>query len=141
MCSTRSYDDFFAVGLIQANGIIWRLADDQSKLVASFLIAAAEGHERAAWMRALKAKGHAPVRKGSYVQSERHRLEANYYDYRRLARKLLRGFGAMATAELKSSRWAKPVSAVRRRPRQLESRSPQLRNKAWRRRVSPLVGT
>jgi hypothetical protein len=45
------------------------------------------------------------------VQSERHRLEANYYDYRRLARKLLRGFGPMATATLKPSRWAKPVGA------------------------------
>jgi hypothetical protein len=106
------YDDLFAVGLIQANGSIWRLADDQSKLIASFLIADSEGHERAAWLRALKAKGHAPARKGAYVQSERHRLEANYYDYRRLARKLLRGFGPMATATLKPSRWARPVGGA-----------------------------
>jgi hypothetical protein len=102
-------DDFFAIGLVQANGSIWRLADDQSKLVASFLIAANEGHERAAWFRALKAKGHNHAAQGSYVKSERHRLEANYYAYRRLARRLLRGFGAMATAELKSWRKAKPT--------------------------------
>jgi NADPH-dependent 2,4-dienoyl-CoA reductase/sulfur reductase-like enzyme len=35
------FDDLFAVGLIQANGSIWRTADDQSKLIASFLIAVA----------------------------------------------------------------------------------------------------
>jgi hypothetical protein len=52
------------------------------------------------------------------VQSERHRLETNYYDYRRLARRLLRGFGPMATLQLKTSRWARPVkpSQVAKRP-------------------------
>jgi cation diffusion facilitator CzcD-associated flavoprotein CzcO len=105
-------DDFFALGLIQANGSIWRLADDQSKLVASFLIAAAEGHERAAWFRALKAQGHDHTSQTSYVKSERHRLEANYYAYRRQARRLLRGFGAMAKAELKSWRKGKGGHAV-----------------------------
>ena len=105
-------DDFFAVGLIQANGSIWRLADDQSKLVASFLIAANEGHERAAWFRALKAQGHDHASQTSYVKSERHRLEANYYAYRRLARRLLRGFGAMAKTELKSWRKGKGGRAM-----------------------------
>ena len=105
-------DDFFAVGLIQANGSIWRLADDQSKLVASFLIAANEGHERAAWFRALKAQGHDHASQTSYVKSERHRLEANYYAYRRLTRRLLKGFGAMAKAELKSWRKAKSGRTV-----------------------------
>jgi hypothetical protein len=47
-------DDLFAVGLIQANGSIWRLADYQSQLVASYLIALAERHERADWFRQLK---------------------------------------------------------------------------------------
>lgn len=105
-------DDFFALGLIQANGSIWRLADDQSKLVASFLIAANEGHERAAWFRALKAQGHDHASQTSYVRSERHRLEANYYAYRRQARRLLRGFGAMARAELKSWRRGKGGRAM-----------------------------
>ena len=104
-------DDLFAVGLIQANGSIWRVADDQSKLVASFLIAAAEGHERASWFRALKAQGPERTTRGSYVQTERHRLEANYYAYRRQARRLLRGFGAMAKAELKS--WRLPKAPPR----------------------------
>jgi NADPH-dependent 2,4-dienoyl-CoA reductase/sulfur reductase-like enzyme len=98
------YDDLFAVGLIQANGSIWRLADAQSKLVASFLVAASEQHERAAWFRKLKAQGHTHFPTGSYVQSERHRLEANYYAYRRQLKRLLNAFGPMATAELKSGR-------------------------------------
>ncbi len=105
------FDDLFAVGLIQANGSIWRVADDQSKLVASFLIAAAEGNERASWFRALKAQGPQRAAQGSYVQTERHRLEANYYAYRRQARRLLRSFGSMAKAELKS--WRLPQAPPR----------------------------
>jgi cation diffusion facilitator CzcD-associated flavoprotein CzcO len=104
-------DDLFAVGLIQANGSIWRVADDQSKLVASFLIAAAEGHERASWFRALKAQGPQRSPRTSYVQSERHLLEANYHAYRRQARRLLRAFGTMAKAELRS--WRPTKTAAR----------------------------
>jgi cation diffusion facilitator CzcD-associated flavoprotein CzcO len=97
-------DDLFAVGLIQANGSIWRLADDQSKLVASYLIAMAERHERGDWFKELKRQGHASMVEGSYVQSDRHRLEANYYAYRRKLKRHLRRFGPMATATLKSGR-------------------------------------
>jgi cation diffusion facilitator CzcD-associated flavoprotein CzcO len=97
-------DDLFAVGLIQANGSIWRLADDQSKLVASYLIAMAERHERAEWFKELKRQGHASMVEGSYVKSDRHRLEANYYAYRRKLKRHLRRFGPMATATLKSGR-------------------------------------
>jgi cation diffusion facilitator CzcD-associated flavoprotein CzcO len=97
-------NDLFAVGLIQANGSIWRLADDQSQLVASYLIALAERHERAAWFGKLKAQGHKSMEQGSYVKSERHRLEANYYAYRRMLKRHLRRFGPMAKAELKAGR-------------------------------------
>jgi Flavin-binding monooxygenase-like len=107
-------DDLFAIGLIQANGSIWRLAEDQAKLVASFLVAAAEGHERADWFRSLKAQGHDHLAQAPYVQSERHRLEANYYAYRRQARRLLRRFGEMGKAELKS--WRKSKAAGRAGP-------------------------
>jgi hypothetical protein len=107
------FDDLFAVGLIQANGSIWRVADDQSKLVASFLIAAAEGHERATWFRGLKAQGPQRSSRGSYVPSERHRLEANYYAYRRQARRLLQGFGAMAKTEMKARRGARTEAKKR----------------------------
>ena len=99
------FDDLFAVGLIQANGSIWRLAEDQSKLVASFIVAASQGHERARWLRKLKAQG-AKRGSGSYVQSERHRLEANYFAYRRRLKRILRAFGSMAEAKLDSGRLA-----------------------------------
>lgn len=98
------FDDFFAIGLIQANGSIWRLADYQSRLVASFLVAASEGHERANWMRGLKAQM-GRSRRAGYVESERHRLEANYHEYRRKALKVLRRFGEVATAEMKPGKW------------------------------------
>jgi flavin-binding monooxygenase-like protein len=97
-------DDLFAVGLIQANGSIWRLADDQSQLVASYLIALAERHERADWFKALKRQGHESMVQGSYVKSDRHKLEANYYAYRRALKRHRRRFGAMAKAMLKSGR-------------------------------------
>ncbi len=97
-------DDLFAVGLVQANGSIWRLADDQSKLVASYLVALAERHERAGWFHKLKAQGHQSMSQGSYVKSDRHRLEANYYAYRRALRRHLRRFGPMAEAALQSGR-------------------------------------
>lgn len=112
------HDDLFAVGLIQANGSIWRLADYQSQLVASYLIALAERHERAAWFSKLKAQGHESMVQGSYVQSDRHRLEANYYAYRRQLKRHLRRFGPMAKAALKSGRlmaapsgWTEPAPA------------------------------
>jgi cation diffusion facilitator CzcD-associated flavoprotein CzcO len=114
------HDDLFAVGLIQANGSIWRLADYQSQLVASYLVAMAERHERASWLKELKRQGHASMVRGSYVPSERHRLEANYYAYRRQLLRHLRRFGPMAKAELESGRlmgapahWTEPAQAVR----------------------------
>jgi cation diffusion facilitator CzcD-associated flavoprotein CzcO len=94
------HDDFFAVGLIQANGSIWRLADLQSQLVASFLVAQAEGHERAEWMRKLKKQGWTSLDHADYVQSARHRLEANYYDYRRALKRHLRRFGKLAGRQM-----------------------------------------
>jgi NADPH-dependent 2,4-dienoyl-CoA reductase/sulfur reductase-like enzyme len=97
------YDDLFAVGLIQANGSIWRLADYQSQLVASYLIALAERHERAAWFGKLKTEGHASMVQG-YVASDRHRLEANYFAYRKALLGHLRRFGPMTKAHLKYAR-------------------------------------
>ncbi|MEG6509858.1 NAD(P)-binding domain-containing protein [Methyloligella sp. 2.7D] len=91
------YDDFFAVGLIQANGSIWRLADDQSTLIASYLIARSKHDPKAEWFAEKKRRG---IAHRSYVQSERHTLETNYFAYRRLAKKLIRRFGALAKQSL-----------------------------------------
>jgi cation diffusion facilitator CzcD-associated flavoprotein CzcO len=110
-------DDLFAVGLIQANGSIWRLADYQSQLIASYLIAMAERHERADWFRALKQEGKSGLPRGTYVPTSRHRLEVHYHAYAKRLKRLMRRFGPMAKAELRSgrlrpaaSRWS-PASA------------------------------
>jgi cation diffusion facilitator CzcD-associated flavoprotein CzcO len=104
------FDDLFVVGLVQANGSIWRLADAQSKLIASYLIAASEQDKRASWFSKLKSEGAKRTRETGYVASDRHRLEYNYYAYRRHLRRLLRRFGPMATADLKSGRLSTAVT-------------------------------
>ena len=111
-------DDLFAVGLIQANGSIWRLADYQSQLVASYLIALAERHERADWFRNLKRQGHATMVQGSYVPSERHRLEANYYVLSARAEEALAPFRSHG-GRLLCNRvgWLRPPPAVLRSSR------------------------
>ena len=103
------HDDLFAVGLVQANGSIWRLADYQSQLVASYLVALAERHERAAWLGGLKAESHETRARASYVESDRHMLETNYYVYRRTLLRHLRRFGPVAKAPLKSGRLVAPA--------------------------------
>ncbi len=118
-------DDLFAVGMIQANGSIWRLADDQSQLVASYLIAQAEQHERAEWFKALKKQGHQTMVQGSYVKSDRHKLEANYYAYRRALKRHRRRFGAMANAMLKSGRLMQaPERFAEADPKSVSARNP-----------------
>ncbi|ODA68229.1 Flavin-binding monooxygenase-like protein [Methyloligella halotolerans] len=113
------YDDFFAVGLIQANGSIWRLADDQSRLIAAYLIARDKGDPKADWFAKLKREGADHKSYKGYVQSERHRLEANYFAYRRLAKRLLRKFGRFADETIRGeklpSREERAQAVVQRR--------------------------
>jgi hypothetical protein len=40
------------------------------------------------------------MRAHAFVGSDRHRLEVNYYDYRRLLRRLIRGFGPVRRMKL-----------------------------------------
>jgi hypothetical protein len=90
--------NLFAVGLVQANGSMWRLADYQAQLIANSIIADAHAPARAARFRA-KLK---PVADRSpFVASERHRLEVNYYDYRRALKRLSRGFGKVRRLRLR----------------------------------------
>ena len=86
------YDNFFAAGLIQANGSIWRLADYQGRLISRFINAQEHAPAKADWFRRLKATG-AAQHKSWFVASDRHLLEANYFDYRRQLKRLTRGFG------------------------------------------------
>jgi cation diffusion facilitator CzcD-associated flavoprotein CzcO len=73
---------FFA-GLVQANGSIWRLAEMQSRLIANAIIAAdhAPAEHEAFRARVRSRRPGLPSMKA--VNSERHVLEANFFDYRR----------------------------------------------------------
>jgi hypothetical protein len=94
------HEGLFAAGLVQANGSMWRLADYQGQLIANLIVA-----ERLAAARAMRfreritAEAQAP-RRGAFVASDRHRLEVNYYDYRRLLKRLIRSFGAVRNMTL-----------------------------------------
>jgi cation diffusion facilitator CzcD-associated flavoprotein CzcO len=83
----------FVAGLAQANGSMWRLADYQAQLIANMIIAQARAPDLArrfrAHLAAMKSTGR------TFVGSDRHRLEVNYFDYRRLLKRLLRRFGAV----------------------------------------------
>ncbi len=92
----QQHDTLFAAGLIQANGSIWRLADYQSQLIASYLVARKLDPKAVTFLDAVKRQETLPV--GHFVRSERHNLEANYFDYRRTLRRLTRQLGTYATA-------------------------------------------
>jgi cation diffusion facilitator CzcD-associated flavoprotein CzcO len=127
------HDNLFAAGFVQANGSMWRLADYQGQLIANAIVAGAVAPARARRLRDGLASGAIGMRKRAFVASDRHRLEVNYYDYRRLLRRLIRGFGPVRRLKLPArsfpperstaeaapvadpSTWAAPADAPNRR--------------------------
>lgn len=98
-------DDLFAAGLVQANGSIWRLADYQAQLIASYIVAMAQFPDKAQWFRKLKSAGATAIAgRGSFVASDRHKLEHDYYEYRRALKRLLGKFGPAREAKLAPAR-------------------------------------
>jgi hypothetical protein len=95
------HEGLFAAGLVQANGSMWRLADYQGQLIANLIVAGERAPDLARRMRGMVA-ARAAGRAGrlGFVASDRHRLEVNYYDYRRLLRRLVRRFGAVRQMQL-----------------------------------------
>jgi cation diffusion facilitator CzcD-associated flavoprotein CzcO len=96
------HEGLYAAGLVQANGSMWRLADYQGQLIANLIVAAKHTPERARRLRGLVAAHAARWGRRSFVASDRHRLEVNYYDYRRLLRRLNRRFGAVRKMRLEA---------------------------------------
>jgi len=94
------YDSLFAVGLVQANGSMWRLADYQAQAIASSIIAERRAPGRWARFRAGLAR---VQERAHFVASERHRLEVNYFDYRRKLKRLNRSFGHVRKLRLHAS--------------------------------------
>lgn len=87
-----AHKGLFAAGFAQANGSMWRLADYQGQLIADLIVADEQAPERAQALREAIAARHAARARRSFVASDRHRLEVNYYDYRRLLKRLMRRF-------------------------------------------------
>jgi cation diffusion facilitator CzcD-associated flavoprotein CzcO len=94
------HESLFAVGLTQANGSMWRTADYQSRLVANLIVAGRHAPEQAHTVRRMLATRAARAGRGTYIASDRHRLEVNYFDYRRLMMRLNRRFGAVQGMKL-----------------------------------------
>ena len=81
---------------------MWRLADYQGQMIANLIVAAQRAPERARRFRACWPSGGAARASRGVVASDRHRLEVNYYDYRRQLKRLIRRFGPVRKMNLGS---------------------------------------
>jgi cation diffusion facilitator CzcD-associated flavoprotein CzcO len=90
----------FAAGLAQANGSMWRLADYQGQLIANLIVAGRHAPDRARSFLGMLTERSARAGVRTFVASDRHRLEVNYYDYRRLMKRLNRRFGSLRKMKL-----------------------------------------
>ncbi|MBO0763158.1 MAG: NAD(P)-binding domain-containing protein [Hyphomicrobiaceae bacterium] len=104
------HEGLFAAGFAQANGSMWRLADYQGQLIANLIVAGKHAPERARAFRQMLATRAARTGRRTFVASDRHRLEVNYYDYRRLMKRLNRRFGPVRKMKLEQGRGAKSRS-------------------------------
>jgi len=110
------HEGLFAVGLTQANGSMWRTADYQSQLVANLIVADKHAPAKARALRQMLADRAARESRRAYVASDRHRLEVNYYDYRRLMKRLNRRFGAVRRLRLEDGAAVAARSDPRKHP-------------------------
>ena len=92
-------DDLFVVGMIQPNGGLWPLAELQSKIIARAIGLESEGRPTLPKVRD-SAQTIASRLDGGihFIQSPRHRLELDYYAYRKQLREILSSLPAPATA-------------------------------------------
>jgi cation diffusion facilitator CzcD-associated flavoprotein CzcO len=101
----------FAVGLAQANGSMWRLADYQGQLIANLIVASERDPERERQFRQLLQTMGSRAQVSGVVASDRHRLEVNYYDYRRMMKRLMRRFGPVRRMNLSRTATTRAVVA------------------------------
>jgi hypothetical protein len=98
------HEGLFAAGFAQANGSMWRLADYQGQMIANLIVAEQREPQRATQFRhMLQTRGNS-ARVSGVVASDRHRLEVNYYDYRRQLKRLMRRFGPVRKMKLELPR-------------------------------------
>ena len=83
-------DDVFVVGMIQPNGGLWPLAELQAKLIARAMQLDHLGLHRTESLRKEAKKISQRVNSGiQFAQSSRHRLEVDYYTFRKDLSQLL----------------------------------------------------
>ena len=104
--------NLFAVGLVQANGSMWRLADYQAQAIASSIIAQRRAPQL--WRKFRARLADAVRERSRFVASERHRLEVNYFDYRRKLKRLNRSFGSLGKPRLGAATAAAPTAVAAR---------------------------
>jgi cation diffusion facilitator CzcD-associated flavoprotein CzcO len=84
-------DNLFVIGLIQPDSGQWGLVDEQSRLMARFVRAAAQQTPAAEAFRRKKASAAMPENRGiKYVDSTRHFVEVEHYSYRKRLQALQR---------------------------------------------------
>lgn len=109
------YENLYFAGMLQANGAMWRLADYQGRVISNDIVAMATAPEEHAAFRAA-TKAHAAERSEiKYIESDRHLLERNYYDFARLLKKVAGQFTKAGRLNLPANRpaaaSARPVAA------------------------------
>jgi hypothetical protein len=86
-------DDLFVIGMIQPNGGLWPLAELQAKITAAFIETDLAGNGAAEKFRRRKQTVAMKLNGGiHFLATPRHRLEVDYYTYRKHLRKLLAEF-------------------------------------------------
>ena len=91
-------DDLFVMGMIQPNGGLWPLAELQAKLAAAFIEADLHGDLTADKFRRQKQIARPHLDGGiHFLPTPRHRLEVDYYTFRKHLRKLLAQFRPPST--------------------------------------------
>ncbi len=93
------WDDLFVVGLINANGSMWRVADYQAQLVSGFIQTCESAPQRARAFRTRIAAADRRERSKRFLQTERHRLEVDYHGYSRLLKRLARKLAALTVRQ------------------------------------------
>lgn len=86
-------DDLFVIGMIQPNGGLWPLAELQAKVAAAFIAADVRGDSIAVQFRQQKRRVASHLDGGIRFQSTpRHRLEVDYFTFRKHLRRRLAEF-------------------------------------------------
>ncbi len=86
-------DTLFVAGMIQPNSGQWPLTDLQTQIIARFLKAKQEGDKAAQWFCEKKQSGGIGLSsRDHFLATARHRLEVDYFDYRKTLNKIVRQF-------------------------------------------------